>query len=388
MLAKPESLGIVLTHVHPCILVPKDEGKFRLVTDFRSLQSFIKPLPTVMPTVNDAMTALSSTDFHIELDFSNYYWQNVIPLEDSEKLAVCYPYKGLRVYTVSPQGLRNSAEWGLEILARVYGDMVRTKKCTRIADQVYVLGNTLTELIENFKEVLHQARNANLTFKPSKIIICPQSTVILGWRKTDTKWSPTDHVMSPLSLAEPLSTVNKLRGWLGAYRQVAKTIPNHAVILQSFERLVSGKNSRDKIKWTPELLKEFDNAKESNAMSIPIVIPRSTDKLKIFTDWSQDADAIGGRLIIERMEKGRKLDFHGCEFSCRLKGAQVRWTACEKECLAIKLLVQHFHPFIRESKSNYNCFNGQHCSGACMECHSAGENFIIAKSGIFYFNDV
>ena len=114
VLAKPESLGIVPTHVHPCILVPKDEGKFRLVTDFRSLQSFIKPLPTVMPTVNDAMTALSSTDFHIELDFSNYYWQNAIPLEDSEKLAVCHPYKGLRVYTVSPQGLRNSAEWGSE----------------------------------------------------------------------------------------------------------------------------------------------------------------------------------------------------------------------------------------------------------------------------------
>ena len=110
--------------------------------------------------------------------------------------------------------------------------------------------------------------------------------------------------MSPLSLAEPPSTVKKLRGWLGAYRQVAKTIPNHAVILQSFERLVGGKSSRDKIKWTPELLKEFDNAKESIATSIPIVIPRSTDKLKIFTDWSQDADAIGGRLIIERMEKG------------------------------------------------------------------------------------
>ena len=95
--------------------MPKDDDKFCLVTDFRSIQGNVKPLPTVMPTVSDAMTALPSSDFHIELDFSNYHWQNPIPREDSEKLAVCHPYGGLRVYAVSLQGLRNSAEWGSEI---------------------------------------------------------------------------------------------------------------------------------------------------------------------------------------------------------------------------------------------------------------------------------
>ena len=351
VIVKPETIGVVPTHVHPCILVPKDDGKFRLVTDFRSIQSHIAQLPTVMPTVSDAMTALSSADFHIELDFSNYYWQNAIPRNDSEKLAICHPYGGLRVYTVCPQGLRNSAEWGSEILARIFGDMVQQKRCTRIADQVYVLGNSVPELIENFKVVMDRARNANLTFKPSKIIVCPQTTVILGWQKTGNEWFPTDHVLSPLSQAEPPSTVKKLRGWLGAYRQIAKTIPNHAVVLQNFEKMVGGKNSKDKIPWSPELLKEFDAAKNSIKTAAPIIIPRSSDKLQIYPDWSQDADAVGGRLIIERNEGGKKVSLHGGEFSCRLKGAQARWTPCEKECLAIKLLVQHYQPFIRESKA-------------------------------------
>ena len=255
------------------------------------------------------------------------------------------------MYTVSPQGLRNSAEYGSEILARMYGDLVKAKKCTRIADQIYVLGNSLTELLENFKEVMERARKANLTFKPSKIIICPTSTVILGWKKQGCKWSPTEHVLSPLSLAEPPSTVKKMRGWLGAFRQIAKTIPNHAVVLQKFERMVGGKNSRDKIAWSPDLIREFDQAKASIATSVPIAIPRNTDKLKIFPDWSQDSDAVGGRLIIERCVDGKKVDLHGGEFSCRLKGAQARWTACEKECLGIKLLVQHYQPYIRENNS-------------------------------------
>ena len=350
VLVKPETIGVIPTHVHPCILVPKSEDKFRLVTDFRSIQNHVKQLPTSMPTVSDAMTALSSADYHIELDFSNFYWQLGIPREDSEKLAVCHPYGGLRVYTVSPQGLRNSAEWGSEILGRVYGDMVKEGKCTRIADQIYVLGNNLQDLLSNFRRVLEKAKSSNLTFKPSKLIVCPKETVILGWKKAGNQWMPTEHITSPLSLAEPPTTVKKMRGWLGSYRQIAKTIPNHSTLLQPFEKLVGGKNSKDRISWNPDLLKAFDKAKESVSASRPITIPKPSDKLKIYTDWSQDADAVGGRLIIERTVKGTVHNLHGGEFSCRLKGAQSRWTCCEKESLAIKLLVHHFQPYIRESK--------------------------------------
>ena len=57
-------------------------------------------------------------------------------------------------------------------------------------------------------------------------------------KKIGHEWFPTDHVLSPLAQAEPPSTVKKLRGWLGAYRQIAKTIPNHSVAIQTFEKLV------------------------------------------------------------------------------------------------------------------------------------------------------
>ena len=321
------------------------------MTDFRSIQSQVLQLPTAMPTITDAMSHLATSTFHIELDFSNYYWQNAIPREDSEKLAVVHPYGGLRVYTVLPQGLRNSAEWSSEILARTYGDMVKQKRCTRIADQIYVLGKTLDDLLDNFKEVLSRAKNANLTFKPSKIVICPQSTVILGWKKSKNEWSPTNHVLSPLAQAEPPSTVKKMRGWLGAYRQVAKTIPNHAAAIQCFEKLVGGKNSKDRIIWSPDLLAKFDKAKETVATSKPITYPRSEDTLQIYSDWSQDADAVGGRIVIVRQVQGESKYLNGGEFSCKLKGAQSRWTPCEKECLAIKLLVQHFQPFIKENSN-------------------------------------
>ena len=167
-----------------------------------------------------------------------------------------------------------------------------------------------------------RAKTAGLTFKPSKVIICPKTTTILGWQKSGNDWAPTKHVLSPLAEAEPPSTVKKLRGWLGAYRQIARTIPNHAVYLQVFERLVGGKNSRDRITWTEELLAQFDEAKKSIATSKSITFPRPDDKLLIYSDWSQDSEAIGGRLVIQRQERGQTVNLNGGEFSCRLKGAQ------------------------------------------------------------------
>ena len=76
--------------------------------------------------------------------------------------------------------MRNSGEWSDEILGRVYGDMVKDNKITRIADQIYILGDSLQELKSYLHEVLSRARDSGLTFKPSKVVICPRTTVILG----------------------------------------------------------------------------------------------------------------------------------------------------------------------------------------------------------------
>ncbi len=102
----------------------------------------------------------------------------------------------------------------------------------------------------------------------------------------------------PPLVAEPPSTAKKLRGFLGAYRKITKTIPNHSTVLQPFEKLVGGKASKDRITWTPQLLDEFKAVKDSLSTSKPISFPKSSDKLNIYSQWSQSADAIGGRMVI------------------------------------------------------------------------------------------
>ena len=80
---------------------------------------------------------------------------------------------------------------------------------TRMADGIYVLGQTLEELHENFREVLQRARLCGLTFKPSKIVIAPVNTILFGWQKIGDGWRPTPHTISPLAAATPPKLLNK-----------------------------------------------------------------------------------------------------------------------------------------------------------------------------------
>ena len=196
VLVKPEDIGVVPEFVVPSMLTPKPEkGEWRLVTDFTPLNIHIKKLETVAPTIDDAKEKLAKFKYHIELDLSNYYYQGGMKLEDCQYLATPHPFKGLRVYICEPQGLRNASEHAYERLARIYGDLCAGEKLTRMADGLYVLGDTLEDLNENFREVLTRARNSGLTFKPSKIKIAPVNTIIFGWQMSASGWSPTSHTL-------------------------------------------------------------------------------------------------------------------------------------------------------------------------------------------------
>ena len=351
VLAKPESVGIVPAFVVPSLLVPKPEkGEWRLVSDFTPLNIHIRKFETVSPGIEEAKRVIAKYKYNIEMDLSNYFWQGGMRKEDMQYLATPHPYKGLRVYTVEPQGLRNASEHSYEKLARIYGDLRQAEKMTCMADGLYVVGDTLQDLHESFMEVLDRARKCGLTFKPKKIVIAPKDTILFGWRKIGEGWRPMDHTVSPLTRAEEPSTVKQLRSFLGSYKQLTECITDYAVLLSPLEKAVAGLESAARIQWTPELSNSFAVAKDALNNIDTIFIPKPTDKLEVFVDYSQDKKAVGGKLIIKREDSNNiKRSLIGGHFSCKLDVHQKNWLPCEGEALGVKLICKHFSNYIRES---------------------------------------
>ena len=75
--------------VSPSFLVRKSNGKdYRLVTAFTSLGEFIKPLPSLMPTVETTLRTISEWKYLISSDLRDAFYQ--IPLHKGVNGVVCY----------------------------------------------------------------------------------------------------------------------------------------------------------------------------------------------------------------------------------------------------------------------------------------------------------
>ena len=107
VLVTPDSVGVTPVYVSPSLIVPKVDGKWRLVTNFTGLNAHIRKTPAMSSTIEEAKLALARYKHIACLDLSQYYFQNGMSKEDMQFLATQHPYKGIRLYSVEPQGSRS-----------------------------------------------------------------------------------------------------------------------------------------------------------------------------------------------------------------------------------------------------------------------------------------
>ena len=352
VLVKPEEIGVSIEHFSPCLIVPKPgTDDWRLVTDLTELNLSISRDSSVSPTIEEAKTAISQKKFFAELDLSNYFHQGGISRSDCQWLGVMHPFDGPLCYTASPQGLKNSSEQSYNRLAKIFGDMIRDNKMTRMADGLYPIADTLDELLTNYTEVVDRVEKSNMTLKPAKTSIAPKSAVIFGWKYQDGTWLPQDHVISSLSRAEKPTTVKQLRSFVGSIKQLAESIPRYAEMLHPLEQVIGSRGSSERLTWTQELEDAFAKVKKAVKSPEGIHLPRRDDRIITSSDFSKQTGAIGGKMmIIRKLDSGEEVSLLGGHFSAKVGEGRSKWLPCDGEALGVKQVLEHFQHHIRESR--------------------------------------
>ena len=105
---------------------------------------------------------------------------------------------------------------------RVLGNCIQDGIVTKLADDLYCGGNTLDELLSNWKRVLDSQQKSNLKLSPSKTVICPRSITILGWTWTQGVLSVSPHRVAVLAKCPPPDTVRGFRSFIGAYKVLSR----------------------------------------------------------------------------------------------------------------------------------------------------------------------
>ena len=81
--------------------------------------------------------------------------------ESMKYLGVVTPFKGICVYTRGAMGMPGSTEHLDELMSRVLGDLLQAV-VAKLADDLYVGGNSILELFDTFERLLTKFRENNL----------------------------------------------------------------------------------------------------------------------------------------------------------------------------------------------------------------------------------
>ena len=144
-----------------------------------------------------------------------------------------------------------------ELMSRVMGDLVESGIVARLADDLYTGGRSIAELLHNWERILQRFEANNLQLSASKAVICPASTVILGWVWSKGHIRASPHKVSPLVSADPPKTIKGLHSWIGVCRHLRPCLPQHATLLNDLKAVIRGQESRTRIQWFDNLLQSF-----------------------------------------------------------------------------------------------------------------------------------
>ena len=344
--SRPEDVNVTAEYLNPSFLVKKPNGGFRLVTAFSDVGRYSKPQPSLMPDVDSTLRTIAQWKYIVKTDLTNAFYQIPLAQQSMKFCGVATPFRGVRVYTRCAMGMPGSETALEELMCRVVGDFIQEGSVAKLADDLYIGGNTPDELLLTFKKVLQALQRCDLRLSPSKTVICPRSTTILGWIWSQGTLSASPHRVAVLAKTPPPETVHGLRSFIGAYKVLGRVLPKCSQLVGPLDTAVAGKQSSDKILWTDELLKQFQIAQNALTSHRSITLPQPSDQLWIVTDGSVSQHGIGATLYISRNDKLRLAGF----FSAKLRKHQVTWLPCEIEALSISAAVKHFSPYIIQSK--------------------------------------
>ena len=121
-------------------------GGFRLVTAFAEVGRYSKPQPSLMPDVDSTLRSIARWKYLITSDLTSAFYQIPMSKSSMKYCRVATPYREM--------GMPGSEKALEELIFRV-------EIVAKLADDLYCGGNTLGELLSNWKRVLDALQKSN-----------------------------------------------------------------------------------------------------------------------------------------------------------------------------------------------------------------------------------
>ncbi|RWS03567.1 gag-pol fusion protein-like protein [Dinothrombium tinctorium] len=320
----------------PVFLIPKKDGTYRFVIDYRDLNETLVKDSYPMPRVDDSLDAISQAKYLSIIDCRSGYFQRRMGIKSRPKAAFVTP-DGSFQPKVMMFGLATAPADFQRAMDNVIGK-AKMKFAIVYIDDILIYSKTLEEHLNHLDYILSRIEKANLRLAADKCEFLKEKITFLGHEISAKGIQPSkDKVHKVLSFRRP-RTPRQVQQFLGLVNFYRKFIPN----LSKIERPLRKLTFKDaEFKWTDDCEAAFKLLKKI-LCSEPILAHFDDDKEPILkTDASNEA--IGVVLAQEDDEGIERVIAYGGR---SLNKAEKNYSTTEKECLAVMYAVKAFQQYL------------------------------------------
>jgi hypothetical protein len=209
--------------VSPLVIVPKNNGKWRVCVDYRALNKSTQKDHFPLPFIDQVLDSLSGKKFFSFLDGFNGYNQIKIAPQDQDKTTFSSPW-GTFAYRVLPFGLCNAPTTFQRAVLGIFSDMLNDSM-EIFMDDFTPYGVSFQEELENLEKVLKICIQAQLSLSTEKCHMMMSEGIVLGHfiSSQGIQVDPSKiQVIKDLPTPKTQTEVRSFLGHVGYYRRFIK----------------------------------------------------------------------------------------------------------------------------------------------------------------------
>ena len=320
----------------PVVLVKKPDGSTRVCLDFRALNRVTTFDAEPIPDPEVLFASLQGKKYFTKIDLTKGYWQIPMAPEDREKTAFRAP-QGLMQFVRMPFGLSTAPSSFARMMRKLH---LEEFEAVSFFDDILIASDTWESHVKSLAGALDRLDSHGLTVRPSKVSVGFSSIEFLGHIVGRGVMSPTASKVSKILNVPVPKTKKQVRSLLGMIGFYRRYVPEFASLVAPLVDLTK-KNKPSKIVWSDSCQQAFDKVKRILSSSPVVQLPDFKKEFVVRSDAS--SEGIGAAL----MQQGDDGLLHPVLFASRkLLDREKRYSAIERECLALVWAVDKFNRYV------------------------------------------